>query len=70
VLTCTECLRSCSAHVTEEVNPEVVETACIFCFSKVRDIIDFSLSVAPRREQRRRVAAEKPSQGVLTFAVD
>jgi hypothetical protein len=39
--------------VTEDVNPEVVETACIFCFSKVRYIIDFSLSVAsPGAEKR------------------
>jgi len=39
VLTCTECLRSFPLHVTEDVNPEVVETACIFCFGKVRYII-------------------------------
>ena len=52
VLTCTECLRSFPLHVTEDVNPEVVETACIFCFSKVRYIIDFSLSVASPAENK------------------
>jgi CheY-like chemotaxis protein len=46
VLTCTECLRSFPLRVSEAVNPEVVETPCIFCLSTVRYIIDFSLSVA------------------------
>jgi CheY-like chemotaxis protein len=46
VLTCTECLRSFPLRVCEDVNPEVVETPCIFCLSTVRYIIDFSLSVA------------------------
>jgi len=46
VLTCTECLRSFPLNVTEDVNPEIVETPCIFCLNKVRYIIDFSLSVA------------------------
>lgn len=46
VLTCTQCLRSFPLHVSEAVNPEVVETPCIFCLSTVRYIIDFSLSVA------------------------
>ncbi len=46
VLTCTECLRSFPLHVSEAVNPEVVESPCIFCLSTVRYIIDFSLSVA------------------------
>jgi CheY-like chemotaxis protein len=46
VLTCTECLRSFPQHVSEAVNPEIVETPCIFCLNTVRYIIDFSLSVA------------------------
>jgi CheY-like chemotaxis protein len=46
VLTCTQCLRSFPLHVSEEINPEVVETPCIFCLSVVRYVIDFSLSVA------------------------
>jgi CheY-like chemotaxis protein len=46
VLTCTQCLRSFPLHVSEAVNPEVVETPCIFCQSEVRYVIDFSLSVA------------------------
>ena len=46
VLTCTECLRSFPLNVEEDVNPEIVETPCIFCLNKVRYIIDFSLSVA------------------------
>jgi len=45
VLTCTECLRSFPLNVTEEVNPEVQETLCLFCPNKVRYIIDFSRSV-------------------------
>jgi CheY-like chemotaxis protein len=51
VLTCTECLRSFPLHVSEAVNPEVVETPCIFCLSTVRYIIDFSLSVASPAER-------------------
>jgi CheY-like chemotaxis protein len=46
VLTCAECLRSFPLDVTEEVNPEVQETLCLFCPNKVRYIIDFSCSVA------------------------
>jgi CheY-like chemotaxis protein len=46
VLTCTQCLRSFPLHVSEAVNPEVVETPCIFCLSVVRYVVDFSLSVA------------------------
>jgi CheY-like chemotaxis protein len=46
VLTCTQCLRSFPLHVSEGVNPEVVDTPCIFCLTTVRYIIDFSLSVA------------------------
>ncbi len=46
VLTCTQCLRSFPLHVSEVVNPEVVETPCIYCQSVVRYVIDFSLSVA------------------------
>ena len=46
VLTCTECLRSFPLNVTEEANPEVQETLCLFCPNKVRYIIDFSRSVA------------------------
>jgi CheY-like chemotaxis protein len=46
VLTCTECLRSFPLHVSEAVNPEVVETPCIFCLNTVRYVIDFSLSGA------------------------
>jgi CheY-like chemotaxis protein len=46
VLTCTECLRSFPLNVAEDVNPEIVETPCIFCLNMVRYIIDFSLSVA------------------------
>src|SRR5579872_5117829 len=45
VLTCTECLRSFPLNVTEEANPEVQETLCLFCPNKVRYIIDFSRSV-------------------------
>ena len=46
VLTCTQCLRSFPLHVSEEINPEVVETPCNFCLSTVRYVIDFSVSVA------------------------
>ena len=46
VLTCTQCLRSFPLHVSEAVNPEVVQTPCIFCQSVVSYVIDFSLSVA------------------------
>jgi len=46
VVTCTECLRSFPLNVAEEVSAEVLETPCLFCPSKVRYIIDFSLSVA------------------------
>jgi CheY-like chemotaxis protein len=46
VLTCTECLRSFPLNVAEDINPEIVETPCIFCLNKVRYVIDFSLSVA------------------------
>jgi CheY-like chemotaxis protein len=53
VLTCTQCLRSFPLHVSEEINPEVVETACVFCLSTVRYVIDFTLSVAlPMQPQR------------------
>lgn len=68
VLTCTECLRSFPLHVTEDVNPEVVETACIFCFSKVRYIIDFSLSVASPAENREEDwQRRKPAKDLLTL---
>jgi len=46
VLTCTECLRSFPLNVSDEVNPEVQETHCLFCPNVVRYIIDFSRSVA------------------------
>jgi len=46
VLTCTECLRSFPLNVTEQINPEVQETHCLFCPNVVRYIIDFSYSVA------------------------
>jgi CheY-like chemotaxis protein len=45
VLTCTECLRSFPLNIVEDENPEIVEMPCIFCLSKVRYIIDFSLFV-------------------------
>ena len=57
VLTCTECLRSFPLHVTEEVNPEVVETACIFCLTDIRYIIDFSLSVASPKRKTEHIAS-------------
>jgi CheY-like chemotaxis protein len=58
VLTCTECLRSFPLNVSSEINPEIVETPCIFCLSKVRYIIDFSLSVAsPAKDE------PEPSEG-------
>jgi CheY-like chemotaxis protein len=51
VLTCTECLRSFPLNVSSEVSGTVMETACIFCLSQVRYIIDFSQLVAsPRLE--------------------
>jgi hypothetical protein len=56
VLTCTECLRSFPLHVSQEVNPEVVETPCIFCLTNVRYIIDFSLSVASPKRKTERIA--------------
>jgi CheY-like chemotaxis protein len=46
VLTCTECLRSFPVNVTQEINPEVLQTPCFFCPNTVRYIVDFSLSVA------------------------
>jgi CheY-like chemotaxis protein len=52
VLTCTECLRSFPLSVTEEVTPEIQETACLFCPNSVRYIIDFSLSVASPDKER------------------
>jgi CheY-like chemotaxis protein len=53
VLTCPECLRSFPLRVSEEVNPEVMDTPCIFCLTDVRYIIDFSLSVAsPGKKDR------------------
>jgi CheY-like chemotaxis protein len=45
VITCTECLRSFPLNVAREENPEVLETACLFCSNTVKYIIDFSLSV-------------------------
>ena len=45
VITCTECLRSFPLDVAREENAEVLETACLFCSSTVKYIIDFSLSV-------------------------
>jgi CheY-like chemotaxis protein len=45
VITCTECLRSFPLNVTQEQNPEVLETFCLFCSNKVKYIMDFSLSV-------------------------
>jgi CheY-like chemotaxis protein len=45
VLTCTDCLRSFPLNVTQEDDPEVLETPCLFCSNNVRYIIDFSLSV-------------------------
>ena len=63
VLTCTECLRSFPLHVSEKVNPEVVETACIFCLNTVRYIIDFSLSVAsPAEKSEEDLPRRKPAK--------
>ena len=59
VLTCTQCLRSFPLHVSEGVNPEVVETPCIFCLSAVRYIIDFSLSVASPAPQAGQVSVQR-----------
>jgi CheY-like chemotaxis protein len=53
VLTCTQCLRSFPLHVSEAINPEVVETPCIFCLSVVRYVVDFSLSVASPVQPRK-----------------
>ena len=50
VITCTECLRSFPLNVTNEENPEVVETQCLFCSNPVKYIIDFSLSVSSPRK--------------------
>jgi CheY-like chemotaxis protein len=61
VITCTECLRSFPLNVTREENPEVLETSCLFCSSKVRYIIDFSLSVAsPKRVKVPRIVSKEP----------
>ena len=51
VLTCTECLRSFPLSVLHENLQEIQETPCLFCFTPVRYIIDFSLSVASPAEQ-------------------
>ena len=60
VITCTECLRSFPLNVTREENPEVLETSCLFCSSKVRYIIDFSLSVvSPKRVKVPRIVTKE-----------
>jgi len=46
VLTCTECLRSFPLSISGEDLQSVQETACMFCPSTVRYIVDFSRSVA------------------------
>jgi CheY-like chemotaxis protein len=46
VVTCTECLRSFPLSVSEEAQPEIQETVCLFCPNQVRFIVDFSRSVA------------------------
>jgi CheY-like chemotaxis protein len=45
VVTCTDCLRSFPLNVAEEASPEIRETPCLFCRSRVKYIIDFSLSI-------------------------
>jgi CheY-like chemotaxis protein len=58
VLTCPDCLRSFPLNVTKEANPEVQETACLFCPNTVRYIIDFSLSVvSPKAVLEKRPSA-------------
>ena len=46
VVTCTECLRSFPQSVISENLQEIQETACLFCATPVRYIIDFSRSVS------------------------
>lgn len=46
VITCPECLRSFPLSVSREVVPEVQETECLFCPTRVKFIIDFSRDVS------------------------
>jgi len=52
VLTCTECLRSFPLSVLTEDLQKIQETACLFCPSTVRYIIDFSIFIASPRDER------------------
>jgi CheY-like chemotaxis protein len=62
VLTCTQCLRSFPLSVPKEAPActEIQETACLFCVSAVRYIIDFSISVASPRRPRSHGMFEEP----------
>jgi CheY-like chemotaxis protein len=51
VLTCTQCLRSFPLSVEREDIQEIQETACLFCGSPVRYIIDFSVAVFSPKAQ-------------------
>jgi hypothetical protein len=58
VLACTECLRSFPLSVESEVVHEIQETACLFCSTAVRYIIDFSRDVGS--PEKARAAAANP----------
>jgi CheY-like chemotaxis protein len=52
VVTCTQCLRSFPISVQDEDEQEIQQTACLFCASLVRFIVDFSLAVSsPKKSQ-------------------
>lgn len=46
VVTCPDCLRSFPLSVVHEDLQEVQETACLFCATRVRYIVDFSQDVS------------------------
>jgi CheY-like chemotaxis protein len=45
VVTCSDCLRSFPLNVTTDDPEKIQETACLFCASILRYIIDFSLAL-------------------------
>ena len=68
VLTCTECLRSFPLTVDEaDASPTTQETPCLFCSSRIRYIIDFSISVvSPKQDQMKEAVSIRGNRVVAS----
>ena len=63
VLNCTECLRSFPLSVLNEDLQEIQQTACAFCATPVRYIIDFSLAVTSPKARAATPHGQLPAAG-------